>query len=114
MEILRLQEAIERHGERFFARIFTPAERTLCAGSYSSLAARFAAKEAVSKVLGTGIGEVAWIDMEILRSETGAPTLTLHGKARQLAEELELTEWAISLSHSRDMAIAMVVAQGRK
>lgn len=114
MEISRLREAAERHGERFFTRIYTPAERALCAGNYSSLAARFAAKEAISKTLGTGVGDIAWTEMEILRAPSGEPYLILHGKARTRAEELGLAEWSISLSHSRDLAIAMVVAQSQK
>jgi holo-[acyl-carrier protein] synthase len=110
LEISRLKEAIERHGERFLARIFTRAERELCAGNFSSLAARFAAKEAVAKALGTGFGAVAWTDIEILRADSGAPLLYLHGKARSLSDQLGLTQWSISLSHTRENAIAMVVA----
>jgi len=112
LEIERLRGAVERHGERFLARIYTPSERELCAGNAASLAARFAAKEAVAKALGTGLGDVAWTEIEILRAERGAPLLRLHGKAKTLAEKLGLKQWAISLSHTHEYAIAMVVALG--
>ena len=110
LEIERLRESTQRYGEHFLARIFTPAEQAECAGSYASLAARFAAKEAVSKALGTGIGDVGWRDVEILRAESGAPQLVLHGYAERLATQLGLRIWSVSLSHTRDHAIAMVVA----
>ena len=112
LEISRLQKAVERHGERFLARIFTTAERELCAGNPASLAVRFTAKEAVSKALGTGLGDIAWTDIEILREDSGAPSLRLHGKARSLAGKLNLVEWSLSLSHTHDYAIAVVVASG--
>jgi holo-[acyl-carrier protein] synthase len=112
LEIERLQKALERHGERFLARIYTPAERELCAGNAASLAARFAAKEAVAKALGTGLGDVAWTEIEILRDGRGAPVLVLHGQARALANELGLSQWSISLSHTHKHAIAMAVALG--
>jgi holo-[acyl-carrier protein] synthase len=110
IEIERLRETMERRGEQFMARIFTPAEQAECGSNFQSLAARFAAKEAVSKALGTGIGDVGWQDIEILRAESGAPVLTLHGPARQLAAEMGLSNWSISLSHTRKHAVAMVVA----
>lgn len=110
MEIERLRETAERNGEHFMARIFTPAEQAECGENYPSLAARFAAKEAVSKALGTGIGDVGWQDIEILRSESGAPVLKLHGYAERLAVQMGLRNWSISLSHTREHAVAMVVA----
>ncbi len=112
LEIDRLEGALERHGERFLARIYTKSEQVLCAGNPASLAARFAAKEATAKALGTGLGIVAWVDIEILRADSGAPVLRLSGKALALAEELGLREWAISLSHTHEYAIASVVASG--
>jgi len=112
LEIERLQQAIERYGERFLARIYTQTERELCHGNFSSLAARFAAKEAVAKALGSGLGDVAWTEIEILRAENGAPVLNLHGKAKTLADQLGLNQWSISLSHTREHAIAMAVALG--
>ena len=110
LEIARLQTAIERHGESFLRRIYTPAERDLCAGNFASLAVRFAAKEAVTKALGTGIGAVSWHEIEILRNEKGAPTLQLYGKALELSQSLGFHSWSISLSHTREHAITMAVA----
>lgn len=112
IEIGRVQHALERHGERFLERIFTPAEIAECHGRAESLAVRFAAKEAVSKALGTGIGKVNWLDIETLHHPGGEPYVVLHGYARQLAEQLGLRVWAISLSHSREYGLASVVASG--
>jgi holo-[acyl-carrier protein] synthase len=110
IEISRVKLAVERYADRFLQRIYTPAEQQLCDKNYASLAARFAAKEAVAKALGCGLGDVSWIEIEVLREPSGAPALRLHGKARQMAKDLELTDWAISLSHTREFAIAQVVA----
>ena len=110
LEIGRLQEVLDRHGRRFLERVFTERELAEVAGKPASLAARFAAKEAVSKALGTGIGMVGWQEVEILRGEKGEPVLYLSGKAKWLAEELGLTSWAISLSHSRLYAVAVAIA----
>src|SRR5258705_7575444 len=107
LEIERMRESALRHGEHFLSRIFTPAEQTECGSNCQSLAARFAAKEAVSKALGTGIGDVGWQDIEILRAENGAPLLILHGYAEKLAAELGLKTWSISLSHPHEHAVAM-------
>lgn len=112
LEIGRLRETLARRGDAFLARIFTPAEQAEYGGNIQSLAARFAAKEAVSKALGTGIGDVGWQDIEILRDPNGAPLLTLHGHAARLADELGLKTWSISLSHTHEHAVAMVVATG--
>jgi len=108
----RFARALERHGERLLVRVFTPAEVALCAGKVASLAARFAAKEAVVKALGTGIGPVSWREVEVLRGEDGAPVLRLHGEAARRAAALGLTRWSLSLSHTREMAVAFVVALG--
>ena len=78
----------------------------------SSLAARFAAKEAVSKALGTGIGRVAWREIEILRGPARQPVLVLSGEAQLLAQQLGLDQWTVSLSHTQGHAIALVVAIG--
>ena len=112
-EISRLREAVERHGERFLARVFTATEREQCGQNYASLAARFAAKEAVGKALGTGLGPIAFTEIEIIRGEHGEPHLCLHGKALAKANELQLAEWAVSLSHTQAYAMASVVAVGR-
>jgi len=112
IEIARIRAAVERHGERFSRRIFTPAELAHCAGKAESLAARFAAKEAVSKALGTGIGPVTWQEIEIRGGEYEAPVVILHDRAEKIAKELRLTTWSVSLSHSETHAIALVVAIG--
>lgn len=112
VEIKRLEDAISRHGERFLKRIFTARELDEVGQNTASLAARFAAKEAVSKALGTGIGPVNWREIEILRGPARQPVLLLHGAAQRLADELHLTSWSLSLSHTATHAIAMVVAGG--
>ena len=109
VEIPRFEQALTRHGERLLERIFTPREREQCRGQAASLAARFAAKEAVAKALGTGIGAVRWVDIEIITNARGAPRLHLHGQAQQQARALGVSTWAVSLSHSRGCAVAVVV-----
>lgn len=107
----RIARSIQRFGERFFARFFTPGEREDCGDQPHRLAARIAAKEAVAKALGTGIGDVKWVEIEIrVNTPSKRPVLLLHGAAAQLAQQLELTEWDISLTHTRDFASAVVVA----
>jgi len=110
IEVERLSKAVERHGSRFLKRIFTARELALFGKNMPSLAARFAAKEAVAKTLHTGIGEVSWQDIEILRGPAKEPLLLLHGAAERIAAEKQLGDWAISLSHTHEHAIAMVVA----
>ncbi len=110
IDIARVKRSIDRYGEHFLQRIYTPAEIELYHDRPQSLAARWAAKEAVAKALGTGIGEVGWKEIEVLEDERRAPVLHLYGRAQSLARELGLTEWAISLSHTSELAIAFVVA----
>lgn len=115
IEISRIRRAIERHGERFLARVFTPTEILYSRGRVAELAVRFAAKEAVSKALGIGVRVLArdgidWRDVEVLNDMRGKPFVRLMGRAAERAAELGLSEWAVSLSHSRDHAIAFVVA----
>ena len=110
IEISRISQAIDRHGERFLRRIFTSKELALVGDKPASLAARFAAKEAVAKALECGIGNVSWTEIEVLRGPNNQPELHLHGNARQLANQLGYHTWSISLSHSMDFAIAMVTA----
>jgi holo-[acyl-carrier protein] synthase len=112
IEIERLKQVIERHGSRFLDRVYTPEELSEVGENMASLAARFAAKEAVAKALGTGIGIVAWREIEIRRGPQREPVLCLHGEARSLAESLGLTSWSLSLSHSATQAVALVVAIG--
>ncbi len=111
IEVARVQLALARHGERFLARVFTPGERLYCADRPERLAVRLAAKEAAAKALGTGIGDVRWIEIEIIGDERGRPSLALHGAAARLSAELGLHTWAVSLSHNRTEAIAFVVGQ---
>lgn len=110
IDIARVERAIARHGERFFTRFFTVAEREYCGRRLPSLAARIAGKEAVSKVLGTGIGDVRWVEIEILSDDRKRPYLTLYGDAVALAESLGFYSWDISLTHTDTQAMAMVVA----
>jgi holo-[acyl-carrier protein] synthase len=110
IEPTRIAALAGRWGERFLGRIFTPAERELTGGRFSSLAARFAAKEAVAKALGTGMGAVAWREIEVLSNERGRPILILHGAAAARAAHLGLRHWSISLTHLADIALAVVVA----
>lgn len=112
LEIERFEAAVQRHGERFLARVFTPRELFEVGDNLASLAARFTAKEAIAKALGTGIGDVSWQEIEILRGPVGQPDLYLHGQALKLADELGLGNWSLSMSHSHTYAIALVVAQG--
>ena len=112
IEIQRVADVIERQGERFLQRVYTPRELADCGGRNESLAARWAAKEATAKALGCGIGDVSFQEIEVQREESGAPSLHLYGAAAKLAEAQGLTTWSISLSHSQSHAIAMVVAVG--
>ncbi len=115
IEIERVKRAVDQHGARFLERVYTAAERQDCGQRIESLAARFAAKEAVAKALGTGIWRqgVEWTDIEIVRDpDSGAPSLLLHRAAADHAQRLGLHEWSVSLSHDRDRAIAFVVALG--
>jgi holo-[acyl-carrier protein] synthase len=112
IEIARIREAMDRHGARFVARIFTEAEQQECRGRVESFAARFAAKEAAAKALGCGIGAVGWLDIEVRGDENHAPHLYLYGEGQKLAKELGLSSWSVSLSHTESQAIALVVAVG--
>jgi holo-[acyl-carrier protein] synthase len=114
IEVSRLRAAVERYGKRFLERIFTPLELDECGGQVGSLAGRFAAKEAAVKALGCGIGVVSWQELEIHRGENGKPVLCLYGAADRLAHACGLTGWSVSLSHTHEYAIAIVVAVGLK
>lgn len=110
VEIDRIAQSVERFGCRFLERIYTPAEQAYCGRRTSRLAGRFAAKEAVSKALGTGIRRIHWRNIEILPNEAGAPQVSLHGRARQRFESKGLRFLEVSISHSRDNAIAIAIA----
>jgi len=111
IEIDRIQQAIERWGERFLHRVYTNAELNLCRGKPESLAVRFAGKEAAVKALGTGLRGIGWKDIEILAEPSGKPLVNLYRQAPKQANDLGLKGLAISLSHSRDYAIAFVVGE---
>lgn len=110
VEIPRIQRALDDFGERFLRRVYTERERERYRFRISELAARFAAKEATSKALGTGIRGIHWREMEILPDPRGKPVLILHGRATERARLLGLTEFSVSLTHSRNDAMAFVVA----
>lgn len=115
IEIARVKEAVARHGDRFLSRVFTPQELAYCGERPESLAARFAAKEAIAKALGSGVWRdgINWTDLEVSRDlESGAPGVLLHGPAQERADRLGLRRWSLSLSHDRERAIAFVVATG--
>lgn len=96
IEIERIDRAILRHGQRFFDRFFTPRELIDCGGRTPALAARFAAKEAVAKAMGTGIGDIGWKEIEVVNGERREPHLRLHGHAKHLAQGLGLRIWSVS------------------
>ena len=110
IEIDRFASAYQRHDQRLLHRLFTPIELAENGENMASLAARFAAKEAVAKAFGTGIGNISWQDIEIRRGRSGEPILHLHGAAQKMAEEQNISTWSLSLSHTQSHAIAIVVA----
>lgn len=116
IEIARVERMVARYADRFLERVFTPAEVRYCRGRPGELAARFAAKEAVAKALGVGMRMIArdgirWREAEVIGDARGKPLVRLHGRAAERAEELGLAEWAVSLSHTNQHAIAFVVAR---
>lgn len=112
IEISRLEQIQAPIRERFISRVFTAQEIAQARERNDVLSGLFAAKEAVSKALGTGIGRVEWQDIEVLHLQTGQPTVHLHGEAKTIAEQLGLIEWSVSISHDRSKAIAVAVAIG--
>lgn len=114
VEVDRIEDAIARQGEVFLRKLFTENERQYCEKQKRPAmhyAARFAAKEAVSKALGTGIGgKAGWLEMEVVRGESGAPTMMFCGKAREFLTAEGIAEVQVSLSHARDYAAANAVA----
>jgi holo-[acyl-carrier protein] synthase len=112
IEIERIEKAVARLGDRFVNRVFTEEERRYARGRGPQLAARFAAKEAVAQILGTGLWRegVSWHQIEVVNDASGKPRLRLSGEAARRAALQGLTDWSISLSHSRGDAIAFVVA----
>lgn len=111
VEIARIDRAVARWGERFLRRVYTEPELGSYRGKSSSLAARFAGKEAVVKSLGAQTRGIGWRDIEILSDPDGRPLVCLYGRAREQADLLGLERFAISLSHSREYAVAFVVGE---
>ncbi|MCC6969962.1 MAG: holo-ACP synthase [Phycisphaerales bacterium] len=116
VEISRIAEMLQSHGERFIAKCFTPGEAAYCGQGPTRaerFAARFAAKEATLKALGTGWRDgIAWTDIEVVPEPSGRPTLRVTGEAARIAGGLGIATWHISLSHSKLHAIASVIADG--
>jgi holo-[acyl-carrier protein] synthase len=110
VEVRRIAALAAQYGARFTDRVFSPAELSDCGGRPESLAARWAAKEAVMKALRTGFGPVGFRDIEVLKGCSGEPEVHLEGKARALAEARGLLSWAVTVSHDGSYAIAFVVA----
>ena len=113
IEIERVRRVLERHPQRFIERVFTPEEAAFCRGRVPELAARFAAKEAVMKALGTGARSVVWRDIEVLPDRRGKPLVYLYGGAQERAQRIGLEAIDISLAHLEAFAIASVVCVQR-
>lgn len=112
-EVERVRAAVERRGEAFLRRVYTPAERDYCErfkNKYERYAGRFAAKEAAMKALGTGWRRgVKWTDFEVVREPGGRPSIALHGEARGIAEKLGVRHIALSITHTESEALAQVI-----
>jgi holo-[acyl-carrier protein] synthase len=115
VEISRIQQSVERFGQRFLNRVYTAAEQAYCLRkrmAAESLAARFAAKEAGAKALGTGISRgVHWLEIEVTREPGGRPAIRFHGRAAEIATSLGVARAALSLTHTDNMAMASVVLE---
>ncbi|HTS67901.1 MAG TPA: holo-ACP synthase [Terriglobia bacterium] len=115
-ETLRIERSLERHGERFSQRVFTPAEIAYCEkfkNRAERYAARFAAKEAAFKALGTGWRDgIRWLDVEVVHLPSGKPELVLSGKALEIARQMRVTRMAVSISHSDRYVVAEVIFEG--
>jgi holo-[acyl-carrier protein] synthase len=110
IEVDRVRKVYQHHGERFLKRVFTEAEVLQCRGKANRLAGRFAAKEAISKALGTGLHGVAWREMEVVQLRSGRPTVTLHGNAKRRAQLLGISAFDVSIADLKDFSIAVAVA----
>jgi holo-[acyl-carrier protein] synthase len=113
VEIDRIDNALQRFGQRFLRHIYTEPEQVLCRQRPHVLAVRFAGKEAVMKALGTGIKGIGWREIEILAKPSGEPVVNLYGKAKVKAMSLGVDCFAISLSHSREYAVATVIGESK-
>ena len=110
IEVDRVRKVYQHHGDRFLKRVFTEAEVLQCRGKANRLAGRFAAKEAISKALGTGLHGVAWREMEVVQLRSGRPTVTLHGNAKRRAQLLGISAFDVSIADLKDFSIAVAVA----
>ncbi len=114
----RIEDMLSRHGKRFLSRIFTKAEQQYAQknkNKIEKLAGRFAAKEAVLKMMGTGwIGKIAWTDIEIINNPTGKPEVKLTGEVKKIAQKLGINQMSISITHTANFAIASAVALANK
>jgi holo-[acyl-carrier protein] synthase len=113
IDIDRIQDVLARFPDRFRVRVLTDAEQRYCGRKIERIAGRWAAKEAISKVLGLGVRGVGWREIEILPNRAGAPQVYLHDRAARRAEALDLDEVTVSISHERRMAVAVAVAHRR-
>ncbi len=116
IEITRIAHSLDRFGPRFLDHIYTPGEIEYCLRKHrtsaESFAARFAAKEAAAKALGTGISwGIGWLDLEVAREPSGKPTLRLHGRAAQIAATLGVARTSLSLTHGKEIALAVVILE---
>ena len=114
VETARIRRSVEEHGQRFLDRVFTPGEQRYCAASpkryFEHLAGRFAAKEAVLKVLGTGWrGGIAWTDVEVTKEPSGQPKIVLTGECARIAGERGISRWHVSISHIETHATASAI-----
>ena len=114
VETQRIRELVEHHGQHFLDRVFTPAEQHYCAMNpkryFEHLAGRFAAKEAVLKVLGTGWrGGIAWTDIEVIKNSSGQPRIQLTGECLRIATDMGICRWHISMSHIETHATASAI-----
>jgi holo-[acyl-carrier protein] synthase len=114
----RIEQMIQRHGERFIKRVFTAAEQSYARANKNDvekLAGRFAAKEAILKLMGTGWrGRIAWTDIEIINNAAGQPEVTLSGEVKKIAEKLSIKHISVSITHTANFAIASAVALAQK
>ncbi|HEX7224367.1 MAG TPA: holo-ACP synthase [Candidatus Limnocylindria bacterium] len=113
IDIDRIHEVLGRFPDRFRLRVLTEREQRYCGRKVERIAGRWAAKEAISKVLGLGVRGVGWREIEILPNYAGAPQVTLYARAARRAEALDLEEVTVSISHERRMAVAVAVAHRR-
>jgi holo-[acyl-carrier protein] synthase len=115
-EVARIRGAIERRGEAFLRRIYTPGEIAYCKrfkNKFERYAGRFAVKEAAMKALGTGWSHgVRWVDLEVIREKSGRPTLAIRGEAGEIAARLGVKNIAVSITHTEEQALAQVIFEG--